>query len=57
VNKLKHICLTFIHGVRQRWLQSKIVTDALERKRRPGPNEHEFERLDRLRNPSKYLGK
>ena len=58
MNKLKSICLTIILVVKQAWLRPESVAHALYFKRRQLVlDEHEIERLDRLRNPSKYLGK
>jgi hypothetical protein len=58
MNTLKSICLTIIRVVKQAWLFPQSVARALIVKRRQLVlDEHEIERLDRLRNPSKYLGK
>jgi hypothetical protein len=59
VNKLKHIWLTISHRLGRLWFLPRNVADALDQKRRLQVvrNESESERLDRLRNPSKYLGK
>jgi hypothetical protein len=59
MNQLKHIYLTIIQLVRQAWLLPQTVAHAREHRRRwqVVQKEHEFDRLDRLRNPSKYLGK
>lgn len=55
---LKLICLTIIQLVKQVWLLPQSVVDAVhQRQRRIVLNELETERLDRIRNPSKYLGK
>jgi hypothetical protein len=59
VNKLKHIYLTIIQRVKQAWLHPQIVAEAHEHRRQwqVVRHEHESDRLDRLRNPSKYLGR
>jgi hypothetical protein len=59
MNKLKHVCLTVIQLVKQAWLRPQTVANAREQSRRREVvrNEYELDRLDRLRNPSKYLGK
>lgn len=58
MNTLKLICLTVIQLVKQAWLFPKTVVVALKlRWRQVVPNKHEVERLDRIRNPSKYKGK
>jgi len=52
------ICMTLIQTVKQVWLLPDTVANAFKQRRRQlARNEHETERLDRLRNPSKYLGK
>ena len=58
VNTLKFIYLTIIQLVRQVCLLPQNVANAIkQRRRRAVRNELEVERLDRIRNPSKYLGK
>ncbi|MGA2787536.1 MAG: hypothetical protein ABSF60_08410 [Verrucomicrobiota bacterium] len=58
MNALKLICLTFCQLVKQVWFLPQSVTNAIQQRRRQvARNEHEAERLDRIRNPSKYLGK
>ncbi len=55
---LNLICMTFIQLVKQTWLLPQSVVNAVKQRRRQGVlNELEAERLDRIRNPSKYLGK
>jgi hypothetical protein len=55
---LKHIFLTLFHLARQVWLIPQTVAEATRQRRRQVIlNEQEAERLDRIRNPSKYLGK
>ena len=58
MHTLKLICLTIIQLVKQAWLlpQSFAIT-AKQRRRQTVLNELEVERLDRIRNPSKYRGK
>ena len=58
MNLLKLICLTIIQLVKQAWLLPQSIVNAVhQRQRRVVRNELEAERLDRIRNPSKYLGK
>jgi hypothetical protein len=58
MNKLKIIWQTFIKPVRQVCLiPESIANAARQRQQRIILNELETERLDRIRNPSKYLGK
>lgn len=55
---LKLVCMTIIQLIRQLGLlPQSIVSAAKQRRRRLAQNELEAERLDRIRNPSKYLGK
>ena len=55
---LKLICLTISQLAKQAWLLPRAVADAFKRRqRRADLDELEVERLDRIRNPSKYLGK
>jgi len=55
---LKLICLTIIQLAKQVWLLPQAVTNAVQQRRRQTVlNELEAERLDRIRNPDKYLGK
>jgi hypothetical protein len=55
---LKLICRITVSLVRQAWLLPQFVAVALkQRRRRFALNLLEAERLDRIRNPSKYLGK
>jgi hypothetical protein len=47
-----------IQMAKQVWAGPGAISEALKQKRLQSVrNEHESERLDRLRNPSKYLGK
>ena len=58
VNALKHICLALIQRVKQACLLPPAIANAVQQRRqRTVLNEREAERLDRIRNPSKYLGK
>jgi hypothetical protein len=55
---LKLIWLTILQLVKQVWfLPQSFANAAQQRRRQVARNEHEAERLDRIRNPSKYLGK
>ena len=55
---LKLICLTILQLVKQVWFLPRSVANAVQQRRRQVAwNENEAERLDRIRNPSKYLGK
>jgi hypothetical protein len=58
MNKLKIICLTIILLLKQAWSLPQAYLTAFKQKRQPVVrNEHEKERLDRLRNPSNYRGR
>jgi hypothetical protein len=59
VNKLKNIFLTFIHRIKQACLRPQTVVKTREHRRQWQivRHEHESDRLDRLRNPAKYLGR
>jgi hypothetical protein len=58
MHTLKLICLNFLRLVKQAWLLPQSVANAVQQRRRQIVlNELEAERLDRIRNPSKYLGK
>ena len=58
MNTLKLICLTIIELFKQAWLlPQSFAIAAKQRRRRTVLNGLEAERLDRIRNPSKYLGK
>ena len=55
---LKLICLTIFQLVKQVWLLPRTIANFLkQRQERTVLDELEAERLDRIRNPSKYLGK
>lgn len=52
------ICLTLFQLLKQVWLLPKtLATSIKQRQRQIVLNESKIERLDRIRNPSKYLGK
>ena len=58
MHTLKLICLPLIQLVKQVWLLPQTIANAVNQRRRQVVlDEHEAERLDRIRNPSKYLGK
>jgi hypothetical protein len=58
MHKLKLICQTAVGLIKQVWLLPDSVAVALkQRQRQFALNVLEAERLDRIRNPSKYLGK
>jgi hypothetical protein len=55
---LKLTCLTIINLVKQVWLLPQTVASAIEQRRRQLTRRQvEVERLDRIRNPSKYAGR
>ena len=55
---LKFICLTIIQLVKQAWsLPQSVAIAVQERRLRITREELEAKRLDRIRNPDKYLGK
>jgi hypothetical protein len=50
--------MTLIQLLKQVWLLPQTIAHAFKhRKQHVVTNEHEIERLDRLRNPSKYQGR
>jgi hypothetical protein len=58
MQKQKHSRRAIIHLVKQAWSLPQFVVIAVKQWRRQIVlNEREAERLDRIRNPSKYLGK
>ena len=58
MHTLKLICLTIIHLLKQAWLLPQTIAHAVKQRRQQVMlNELEVERLDRIRNPSKYMGK
>lgn len=55
---LKLICLTIFNLVKHAWLLPQTIVLALQQRRRQiTRHEFETERLDRIRNPSKYAGR
>jgi hypothetical protein len=57
MNILKLVYLTLIQLVKQAWLLPQIIVNAFKHRRQQVVlNELEVERLDRIRNLSKYLG-
>jgi hypothetical protein len=55
---LKLICLTIYQLAKQAWLFPQTALLSFRRERQQNePNVSEIERIDRIRNPSKYLGK
>jgi hypothetical protein len=55
---LRVIFLTIVNLAKQAWLLPKTIAQALEQKRRQITRQQlETERLDRIRNPSKYAGR
>jgi hypothetical protein len=58
MHPLKLIYLALLQLVKQVWfLPQSVANAARQRRRQVAWNEHEAERLDRIRNPLKYLGK
>jgi len=58
MHTLKLISLTIIQLVKQAWLLPQSVAIAVKQRRRQIVlNGLDAERFDRIRNPSKYLGK
>lgn len=58
MNTLKYICLTLMELVKQVFLLPQTLASALKQRRHQAVLDAlEAERLDRIRNPSKYLGK
>jgi len=55
---LKLICLTIMQLIKQTCLLPQTVANVIrDRRQQAVLNEREAERLDRIRNPSKYRGK
>jgi hypothetical protein len=55
---LKFICLAIAQFAKQVWLLPPSLARAVKQKRgQMARNKLEAERLDRIRNPDKYLGK
>jgi hypothetical protein len=57
MHTLKLICLSIAQLIKQVCLLPQTVADAIRKKRRTVLTEDAAERLDRLRNPSKYVGR
>ena len=58
MHTLKLIGMTIIQLAKQVWLLPQSIANAAhQRQRQVLLNEQEVERLDRIRNPSKYRGK
>lgn len=58
MDTLKHIYLTFLQMLKQVWsIPGTVGNTLLRRRQKVVRDELEAERLDRIRNPSKYLGK
>ncbi|MBE0542284.1 MAG: hypothetical protein IH623_12935 [Verrucomicrobia bacterium] len=58
MNILKFICLTLLQLAKQAGLIPQILVRAIKQRRQQAAlNDLEIERLDRIRNPSKYRGK
>jgi hypothetical protein len=55
VKPIKDICLSVIRAVK--WIPESIANAVRLRQQRVALDELEAERLDRIRNPSKYRGK
>jgi len=54
----KLICLTIVGLAKQVWLLPQTIAEALQQRRRKlVQHQFETERLDRIRNPSKYRGR
>lgn len=55
---LKHICLTVVQLAKQVWALPKAIATGFRNWRQEVAwSEAEADRLDRIRHPSKYLGK
>ncbi len=58
MNALKRFFLGFFLLIKQAFMFPKTIADAVKQRREQSVrNGFELERLDRIRNPSKYLGK
>jgi hypothetical protein len=58
MQRLKHLGQAIINLIKQAWLLPRSVKSVVKRRRlQTVLDEREVERLDRIRNPSKYLGK
>jgi hypothetical protein len=58
MNPLKLIWLTIMQLAKQAWSLPKTIAEAIQQRQQRAMGEAlEAERLDRIRNPSKYVGK
>jgi hypothetical protein len=58
MNTFKLIWLTMVRLAKQAWLLPQTIADALQQRRQQlARHQSESERLDRIRNPSKYRGR
>jgi hypothetical protein len=58
MNPLKQLGLTFLQVIQQAWALPRTIANAMTRRQQQTiADDLEAERLDRIRNPSKYLGK
>jgi hypothetical protein len=58
MDKLKLIFLTIVELVKQAWLLPQTIALAVQQRRlQLARRQSETERLDRIRNPSKYRGR
>jgi len=58
MNTIKLICLAIVGLAKQAWLLPQTIAEALQQRRRQlTQQQFETERLDRIRNPSKYRGR
>lgn len=58
MKNLKLICLTIIQLAKQVWFLPRSIAMAIRQRRQwMVQKKFEVERLDRIRNPDKYLGK
>jgi hypothetical protein len=58
MHTLKLICLAIVNLVKQAWLLPQTIAIAMQQRRRQlARDQFEAERLDRIRNPSKYRGR
>ena len=58
MNVIKQVCLSLANLVKALLLLPQVAWAALQHRRRmSAKNQFEAERLDRIRNPAKYLGR
>ena len=58
MNTLKYLCLAVAQFAKQIWLMPQSIAAAVKQKRQDMARDKlDAERLDRIRNPEKYLGK